>query len=1540
MVTIRRSYAYSLGCKLGAAHNAIKRLRSRKILPLRHIQVDEVKYHEEIYFHKKPNAVDIYGRYYYSIHDAIHGICELDEYQMAEVDKIWFYKRLALTQLGTGYSSNNAGDGPPSICELLDIVRNNIKDKNTFRIMESVIFLVYDLQKCKCKSDIIIPVIRFARDHYDGVFLEDFINQIDICINKIFSEYQLQSDDDEHVFTKLRNYLDDYDIFRNSPLFKKVYKLIMYILAYTLFRDKNCTYESFGYTALEAAAFKSKYHIGPDFIYVILDTLTFLCEKGYQIYKEGYSSSIFHSTTRYKKFYNDCETIKNKARNLNQLEALDENAFLNDLETLISQGEDICKCSKSMGKFEADYIRRYVNDIQSIRLDILSYRGATRARKAPFSMLINGDSGIGKSSLIKIFIAHFCNVKSLENDDSYIYTRNFVEKYWNNFRTYMHTVILDDVSFRHPNLGDPSSVDEIIQIVNDINFVPDQADITDKGRIPFRCKLALATTNTKNLNAHHYFSCPSAVQRRFPYVITPSVKSQYKNVTTGMLDPTLVPILEENSYPDLWDFTVESVIPAPIKNGSRQNLAEFKIILKDVGMVEFMKWYVEAIRLHDANQENVNHAVEHIKRVTVCNCCYLPKANCNCLQSMNYEILNFMYCYAWVTFFQEGLYIIFVHLFATFGLSNYFSRLAWRFVSNPNFARIVFKRSAQQVERALGKPKYLAAITGSIALLTVIYKTYKYTQKDIQGSNQSKDVGYKPEPSINDTREAIWYKDVFELTTADVTRSTLSSKGMGFENIKSLLFKNCVQITIEINETSIRKSKAFGIGGQLYILNNHSVPSVGNLNVKVVQSCSKDGVNNNIVFTLSQSDIYREEDGDLCCIIIRCLPPKKNLTQYFCKDSFAANTHACYIAKGEGGEFIDRQVKNIKLQNNALIQPLSKRFDVWIGTSDEPTSNGDCGSILLARSELGYCIVGLHLLGNGNSVVSRSINSSFINRCISFGQKYFVGSNPPLLQSSNEDPKLVSLHKKSALRYIDNGNANVYGSFSGFRPQNKSRVEPTLISETIKLKYDYSTDCGRPIFNWKPWRIAALDSLNIPNNIDTQILDECSQQFAQDILKGLTKDDFAKIHIYDTFTSINGAEGVNYVDKIARNTSAGFPFKRSKKYYMYAVEAAHGLQDPVDVTDEIKEVYENMLDRYRNGDRAGCVFSAHLKDEPLAQKKIDAGKTRVFSGANLPWIMIVRKYFLSCVRVIQENQQLFESAPGIIAQCSEWEDLYKYLTAHGEHKIVAGDYSKYDKRMSAIFILSAFDILIKICEASGNYTEDDITILRGISYDTTFAFQDYNGDLVEFFGSNPSGHPLTVIINGLVNSLYQRYSYRLLNPENECKTFKDNVNLMTYGDDNIMGISDSVPWFNHTSISKALSTINVVYTMADKEAESVPYINIKDASFLKRTWRYDINTNTHLAQLEHKSIEKMLTIWVRSKSITPEEQMIAVITSANREYFFYGIDVYKEKQKMFYDLIKLHNLNEYVIDSTLPAYETLLNEYFTRSKLSDSIFKD
>jgi hypothetical protein len=364
---------------------------------------------------------------------------------------------------------------------------------------------------------------------------------------------------------------------------------------------------------------------------------------------------------------------------------------------------------------------------------------------------------------------------------------------------------------------------------------------------------------------------------------------------------------------------------------------------------------------------------------------------------------------------------------------------------------------------------------------------------------------------------------------------------------------------------------------------------------------------------------------------------------------------------------------------------------------------------------------------------------------------------------------------------------------------------------------------------------------------------------------------------------------------------------------------------------EIKERVDEILKKYSEGVLVHPIFTGCLKDEARSFEKIEACKTRMFAGAPMDWTVVVRMMLMSFVQLAQSKPYLFELFIGTDCGSFEWENLYNYLTAHGENNIIAGDFGNFDQSMVAMLLDGVAEVILAVC-ATGRYTDKELQKIECIFYDLKQPYVLVMGDLLQLFGFNPSGQPLTAVVNSLANSLYMRYCYYLLNPEEECTSFKENVNLATYGDDNIMGVSKRTPWFNHSAIAEVLSTIDVKYTMAEKTAESRPYIHISEATFLKRSWRYDPDVKAIVAPLEKTSIDKSLLLCVRSKSITLEEQTVEIVKSAVCEYFHYGRKVFESKRQELQDAIEAMELQDYVKDSTFPTWEQLLRGFWERSK--------
>lgn len=1470
------------------------------------------------------------------------------------------------------------------------------KHDNVTKLIEDIACLCYGVSMCRNKKDIIFNCINFLKLRCGNNSLiykttgciEDIMTRVTDSMLKdapltsddevleadILRDLDLQSD----FLDTSRSILSMYQTVRFGPLFKRCQKLLTYLIAFALFKPFGYDLKSAGYSALEREAIERKCWNSDEGIFHILETLQFLCERGHACFKTGSIDALLLSGSSFDKFFIDCQKIKKwhliiGHPDLMENEKITEHSFLAALDSALERGESISKYAKG-DKMDKKQINQLLNDLHSIRTHHLTIAYALKDRRTPFTVLLFGDTGIGKSTFQNILFTHFGIRRNQPLGDEFKYVKNPVAKYWDNFRTNMWCLIQDDIGFLNPNAapsGDPTCM-ETIQICNNVAFTPDQASLDMKGKMPMRCELVIGSTNTKALNAYNYFSCPSAFQRRYKYILTLKLKEEYTN-DKGMLDTDNLPLNDEGTYPDYWYIDVEYIAPRSVHDRDCKVPGEVKNLHSKLEMKDFLKWYNIAIDKHYNEQDQFSQSTENLKKVQLCQLCKLPSGMCECeLQSeiIEYHLfLNFMIwlirmyvfckvfilpiCTKFYFTYSRYMFVSTPHRYTWFYMKVMSAKIAplWcvNLYNNFNIKREYYyekfirkypheywKKFGVETAYKMSGPTFLVNTACVLGLLFFSYKLFK-TDKKVE------EIGEKLEPKLQsdvntgkipkaakEEPNNVWYNDSFDLHQMDLGQKSLGWNTMSESQIHSKLALNCVSLSIKIDQKTARRTSAFCVGGQIYLLNSHFFKDLqGDQELTIFFQATKQGVNPNITLLIDVSTVFFKPESDVCLIELRGLPPREDFTDLFCKKTFDAKFDGFYLRRTYDGDITAKPVQRIRLQRDQYDQHTKCSMDAWHGLTKSGCHVGDCGSILVVKTGMGPVILGIHYLGNPtiNSVCAIRIDQEFLKEAVSKMTTLMVQGNTVSIDAPSVKVELVELHRKSPFRYLNEGSAMVCGSLTLPRAHGKSRVERTPMNDYLS-KHGYETKYTDPdLVSWRPWHLAAREMVRPANLFKPSILRECVQAFSDDIINLIPSDILqSTLHVYDNFTAINGAAGVTFVDKINRNTSMGHPYNRSKRFYIKPIEAVGDNLDPVTFTDEILTQIHDIEVKYRAGLRNNPIFRGNLKDEAVTELKSELGKTRLFAGAPVAWSIVNRKYTLSIIRLIQSNQYTFECACGIICQSKEWEHMRNYLTKFGDDRLVAGDFEKFDKRMCAELIQCAFDVLINICGSSGNYDTTDLKVLRGIAIDTAFAWMNFNGDLVSFFGSNPSGHPLTVIINSLVNSLYMRYCFVSITKK-DAKDFKKFVNLMTYGDDNIMNISTECDEFNHTSIQKCLADVGVGYTMADKHALSIPYIHIDACSFLKRTWRFDRQFGGYVAPLDHDSIEKMLMVWVRSKTISAPEQCIAVLSSAVMEYAFYGQEVFDDRVKILKKMCVDLELDIYLSPTTFPTFDELINRY-------------
>jgi len=288
----------------------------------------------------------------------------------------------------------------------------------------------------------------------------------------------------------------------------------------------------------------------------------------------------------------------------------------------------------------------------------------------------------------------------------------------------------------------------------------------------------------------------------------------------------------------------------------------------------------------------------------------------------------------------------------------------------------------------------------------------------------------------------------------------------------------------------------------------------------------------------------------------------------------------------------------------------------------------------------------------------------------------------------------------------------------------------------------------------------------------------------------------------------------------------------------------------------LREAVERKIDAARNGSWNPSPYIDALKDETRPIGK----KTRVFSMAAQELVITLRMYFLGFFSYLMRNRIDNELAVGIRSQSMDWHRLSRKLTSKGEC-VIAGDFTDYDGNLNPSF-------LWVVCDLANRWYNDGNDNIRSIIWLDVVNSMHVAGDyMYQWSHSQPSGNPGTAIINSIANSLMCRYVYySMALHADEMIPFNDVVEMVSYGDDNVLNVSERViDWFNQLTMSEIFPTIGMAYTDADKSVVQRPYVTIREASFLKRGFRCE--GGVWYGPLERKSINNRLE-WQKKGSNT------------------------------------------------------------------------
>lgn len=394
-----------------------------------------------------------------------------------------------------------------------------------------------------------------------------------------------------------------------------------------------------------------------------------------------------------------------------------------------------------------------------------------------------------------------------------------------------------------------------------------------------------------------------------------------------------------------------------------------------------------------------------------------------------------------------------------------------------------------------------------------------------------------------------------------------------------------------------------------------------------------------------------------------------------------------------------------------------------------------------------------------------------------------------------------------------------------------------------------------------------------------------------------------------------GSGDIKYVDALNWKTSAGYPLKKFKpptasgKKWLFNIESVGGVHTVTSLHPEL-QFQLDLNDKLRkNNIKPFTVFTDCLKDTCINKDKCSIpGKTRIFSISPVQYTIKFREYFGCFAASFRTARFKAEHAIGINVNSGEWMELVQHLYKKGT-KLVTGDYKNFGPGLELEVVRAACNIMVQwnihnkvlVDQSEINYSK----ILVEEMIERKHLMEDI---IYRPPAGAPSGSPVTDIVNSIVNMIYIRLAWLNVVSESLC-SFNDNVNLIVYGDDLIMSVSDAyIDRFNSVTISEYFLKQDIIFTDQNKTGEIVPYRSLATATFLKCSFtNHPLRPLMYLAPLDIESVHSCLN-WIKG-SLDRHEGTIVNLKQASELLYGHGPEVYTKYITKFIKICNKLNFN-------------------------------
>lgn len=1115
-------------------------------------------------------------------------------------------------------------------------------------------------------------------------------------------------------------------------------------------------------------------------------------------------------------------------------------------------------------------------------------------RPTPYCFWLYGDPGVGKSTLVQQMAKDMFNPRYNDvvphQPNNLVYVRSAQDPHWNNYN-HQAVTIVDDIAQGRGWSTDLSDILQWMCMVGPIYWSVRMAAIGDKGT-PFTSSLVICTTNVPYPTPTEVIK-KEAVWRRRNALIHVTKTDDYKirewhKLRFRLLDPTCGTTTKT--------LTVNGV---PAENWTYVQLMRYLI-------PEFIAWYKTGLAMTneidftdlgdiEAQMDSSNNLEEEIS--------VEPSPDLDSAIELDKES-RWERIVKWIGERRpEYSTIVKAIGIGIMALGAY--KLAKGFMTSKDVNK--WKKVATATEIA-GSAAIIKRNLNPENVTIVVPEGKLYDNRILSAKPQTKLIlgnKVRPEGCIDPQAEDLFREKI------------------AYKNLLRLEFHRCTDQGV-----NTRRICAVGVGGHAILVPYHIL---ADLNEYVDVDIHKFGK----VWTMRRdlSNIkpisYKGITYDLCILEG---PPEMEacpkIVKHFIDENqldMVVNIPAMLVSYTGGSIMQNMNFKAISLREKIEYHTknpdgTSLNFEMHKGFEYNcPTKIGDCGSLLfLLSTHVGGKIAGMHVAGvrDMNHGFAAPLSRQLVEHALDLNPEVVVSSvklPSPLMVDFNANQLWVGdMPEGQSLSVI----GKIAPKFCRPYPRKSEIIESPLFD--LPWKHTKEPSVLRPsdprqlpeYRNQSPLKNGILKYQNPIHNfpqedVDRAVLVVTMQHLHIDPI-GMERRLLTEKEV------INGVPLANYT-RLNPTSSPGLPWvdfrpagTKGKRFLFCELEDGTMWYSDTEYKHKGRNVnfrpgamlakaYRDLIEQLENGDDVDFFCSyTNLKDELRTISKVEQGNTRLFECLSLHFNMAVRRYYGAYIAMLNQNCTKVTPAVGVDCLSPDWTKIYNHMIAIGRNTI-AGDYKNWDGSLKA-------QILEASADAVNNWYNDgpiNARIRRTLMRMMIKLYIMAGDVMLEKCVGMPSGAPITADINSIANHIQIITALIGLARENKVSLDLNNIDQLirvkTYGDDNVIVVSDEIPFFNFSSLRDYFKEYGITYTTPDKKVgEGIKYWDFSEITFLKRKFiPHDRFPDRMLAPMDIATPDEMCH-WIKDCE-DPYEACRVNVENAYREYHQHGLRVFREK---------------------------------------------